>query len=413
MSKMKIIGSITFMTCFLSFSFIWLEGFPGWSKATQTVARHYDTQVLNQVKPTSSADSIDNNNSKPSPASPALVSEISAQKDYPDQSTLSQPKDNPPEEKISQPEQSDPPLSEPDLGKQEPEMWPEESQVPAESSGSSIEPPIKSEPVSESELNPNITIAGTVKDELSPSPQPGPPDTPVHPYYDELGNPPTAPGLAMRQRKFIPEKGKVAYLTFDDGPYPSSTSKILEILAEENVKATFFAIGKQVELYPDLLKAEYEQGHGIGNHTYSHNMKEIYKTPKDFLADVKKAEEIIYQTIGIRPQLIRAPGGTIGHFNISYFNAIDAEGYLMEDWNVDPGDSKAQQVPKNQLVQLVEQQIQGKTRVVVLLHDLVGKDTTIDALPEIIRMLRKQGFSFEVLSPNVMPIIFSGGLMKN
>lgn len=280
----------------------------------------------------------------------------------------------------------------------------------SQSSTGQTQSPSESQSGTQSEVKPNIIISGAEKEDLWPTPLPGPPGTPIRPYYDEAGNPPTAPGLAMRQRNFQPENGKMAYLTFDDGPYPSTTPKILAILAKENVRATFFNIGQQVELYPDLLKAEYEQGNAIGNHTYSHNMAKVYKGPKEFLADVKKAEEIIYDTIGIRPQIVRAPGGTVGHFNIDYFNAMDTEGYLMEDWNVDPGDTVARFVPASQLIHQVEQQIQGKTRVVILLHDIVGKNTTIDALPGIIELLKKQGFSFGVLGPDVLPIVFPAGL---
>ncbi|ODA40734.1 Peptidoglycan N-acetylglucosamine deacetylase [Desulfosporosinus sp. BG] len=246
--------------------------------------------------------------------------------------------------------------------------------------------------------------------DLLPTPSPGSPGTPIHSYYDAAGNPPTAPGLAMRPRQFQPEPEKVAYLTFDDGPYPSTTPKILAILAKENVKATFFDVGQQVELNPDLLKAEYLQGNAIGNHTYSHIMAEVYKGSEPFLSDVKKAEDIIYNTIGIRPQIIRAPGGTVGHFNINYFNAVDEAGYLMEDWNIDSGDTDASLVPENLLIHNIEQQTQGKTRVIILMHDLAGKNTTIQALPTIIGLLKKQGFTFGVLGPHVRPIVFPEGL---
>lgn len=238
-------------------------------------------------------------------------------------------------------------------------------------------------------------------------PQPGSLNTPIWPYYSDSGDPPTAPGLAMCRRNFRPESRKMAYLTFDDGPYSDTTPQILDILAVEDVRATFFVIGSQAKAYPDLIKAEYEQGHGIGNHTYSHKTNIVYRGPQAFLAEVKKAEDVIYTAIGVRPQIVRAPGGTASHFNIDYYNTVDAAGYLMEDWNVDPGDTWALLVPKQRIIDNVRQQIQGKDRVVILLHDLVGKTTTIEALPEIIELLRQEGFSFGVLGPDVKPVLFS------
>lgn len=355
--------------------------FPHWSKATQTNER---TAV--QLKDSPAGDKA---GERVEPSSVSLDSQPLSQ-DYPEEPAPAQVADSLPpaeaEEVVS-------PAVEPQPGTEPSEEVLDQNPVNSES-------PSK------------VIAANTQPEELAPTPLPGTPDTPVHPYYDEAGNPPTAPGLAMRERRFNPEEGKMAYLTFDDGPYPSTTPKILAILAEENVRATFFDLGKQAELYPDLLKAEYEQNHAIGNHTYSHNMAEVYMSPQDFLADVKKAEEIFYQTIGIRPQIVRAPGGTVGHFNINYFNAVDAEGYLMEDWNVDPGDTRVHLMPADQLVQQVEEQIQGKERVVILLHDLAGKDTTIEALPKIIKILKDQGFSFGVLDPHVRPVVFPAGLTQ-
>ncbi|AET69420.1 putative xylanase/chitin deacetylase [Desulfosporosinus orientis DSM 765] len=381
MSKIKILGSVIFLVCFLVFTVIGVGMFPHWSKATQTNER---TAV--QLKDSPAGDKA---GERVEPSSVSLDSQPLSQ-DYPEEPAPAQVADSLPpaeaEEVVS-------PAVEPQPGTEPSEEVLDQNPVNSES-------PSK------------VIAANTQPEELAPTPLPGTPDTPVHPYYDEAGNPPTAPGLAMRERRFNPEEGKMAYLTFDDGPYPSTTPKILAILAEENVRATFFDLGKQAELYPDLLKAEYEQNHAIGNHTYSHNMAEVYMSPQDFLADVKKAEEIFYQTIGIRPQIVRAPGGTVGHFNINYFNAVDAEGYLMEDWNVDPGDTRVHLMPADQLVQQVEEQIQGKERVVILLHDLAGKDTTIEALPKIIKILKDQGFSFGVLDPHVRPVVFPAGLTQ-
>ncbi|WP_157137212.1 polysaccharide deacetylase family protein [Desulfosporosinus youngiae] len=396
MSKIKIMSRLIVMVCLIILSIFLMAGFPEWGIATQSVIRlHYSPALDEASIPSpdrreagSHAGGIDRSDGAASKAEEPETA-IEPSSDLPDRGEYPADAEGTGSEAIedlSRNGETQPGVdSQPLTG---------ESQSPAESPAVvSPQEPVQAEPEKTMVL-------------------PGAPDTPIHPYYDEAGNPPTAPGLAMRQRSFHPETQKMAFLTFDDGPYPSTTPRILAILAEENLHATFFNIGRQMELYPDLLKAEYEQGHAIGNHTYSHNMAEVYKGPEYFLADVKKAEEIIYNTIGIRPLIVRAPGGTVGHFNIKYFNAVDAEGYLMEDWNVDPGDTRARLVPAEQILQNVERQIQGKNRVVILLHDLVGKETTIEALPKIIELLRKEGFSFGVLGPDVLPMVFTAGLQN-
>ncbi|MDR3543437.1 MAG: polysaccharide deacetylase family protein [Desulfosporosinus sp.] len=257
--------------------------------------------------------------------------------------------------------------------------------------------PTPSVPVDESDNNP------------TPTPTPDPSQTPIHPYYDLSGTPPSAPGLAMRVRVFNAEPQKIAYLTFDDGPYPQTTPRILKILQDEGIKATFFLVGRQVEMYPALLKAEYEQGEGIGNHSYSHNNQLVYRSPEAFLAEIKQTEELIFKAIGIRPKIVRAPGGTQGHFHVNYYNAIDAADYLVYDWNVSSGDADAALVPADQLVRNIETQVPGKERMIILMHDAGAKTTTVDALPRIIQYLKQQGYAFGVITPKVAPILFPGG----
>ncbi|MEA4901005.1 polysaccharide deacetylase family protein [Desulfitobacterium sp.] len=240
------------------------------------------------------------------------------------------------------------------------------------------------------------------------SPVPDPPNTPVRSFYELAGSPPMAPGLAMRTRTFSNEPAKIVYLTFDDGP-SANTPHILKILKDEGVQATFFVIGTQVEKFPDYLQQEYAEGNSIGNHTYSHNYADIYRGPQDFLASIKKNEDLIYRLTGVRPPIIRTPGGTQGHFNVKYYNAVDAAGYLVYDWNVSSGDAAAPLVPADQLLRNVQSQIPGKDRVILLMHDTPGKTTTVEALPSIIHYLKQEGFSFGVLKSDIAPILFRGG----
>lgn len=284
---------------------------------------------------------------------------------------------------------------------QAPETALPEKDIPQSPEGPQVPPAEK--------ISPPSTPADESDNHPAPTPAPDLPQTPIHPYYDLSGNPPTAPGLTMRLRVFDVEPQKIAYLTFDDGPYPETTPHILKILQDEGVKATFFVLGKQIEKYPYLLKAEYEQGEGIGNHTYSHDYSLIYPSPQAFLTEINRTDALIFRTIGIHPRILRAPGGTQGHFNVNYYNTLDAADYLIYDWNVSSGDADAHLVPADQLIHNIETQVPGKSRIIVLMHDAGAKLTTLDALPQIIQYLKQHGYSFGVITPKVAPILFPGG----
>ena len=237
-----------------------------------------------------------------------------------------------------------------------------------------------------------------------------PPNTIIHPTYDSKGNPPTAPGLIMKARVFNAEPPKVVYITIDDGPYLQNTPHLLDVLKKENVKATFFDVGQQIEQFPSLLKAEYDQGHAIGNHTYSHNYSALYKSPDTFLADVQKTDDLIFKIIGIHPKIIRAPGGT-SCFNIAYYNLLDANDYMAYDWNLDTGDTDGK-FSVQQIVNNVDKQIGNKHKIILIMHDLPNKSSSANALPIIIAHLKEKGYTFDTLSTNIIPITFPEGFYK-
>ena len=94
--------------------------------------------------------------------------------------------------------------------------------------------------------------------------------------------------LDSKIREIYNKKEKVAYLTFDDGPTKTITPKVLDILEEEDVKATFFVIGKSVESYPEIVKRAYEEGHYIANHGYSHDNNKLYKSEESFINEIDR-----------------------------------------------------------------------------------------------------------------------------
>lgn len=104
---------------------------------------------------------------------------------------------------------------------------------------------------------------------------------------------------------------KVVYLTFDDGPSKSVTPHILETLKKNDVKATFFVLGTMVNYYPGIVKQEYEEGHYIANHGYSHVYSKIYENEEAFMNEVNQTEELIKEAIGdenYNSHLVRFPG---------------------------------------------------------------------------------------------------------
>ena len=175
---------------------------------------------------------------------------------------------------------------------------------------------------------------------------------------------------------------KVAYLTFDDGPSKTVTPLILDLLKEEKIKATFFVLGSRVELYPELVKREYEEGHYIANHGYSHVYQDIYSSTQAVLDEYYKTENSIREALEIedyRCFLFRFPGGsTGGKYNSLKSQAktvLEENNIAYVDWNVNTTN--------------------GKNSVVILMHDAGDKILTYELLPQIIQYLRDEGYTFK------------------
>lgn len=115
------------------------------------------------------------------------------------------------------------------------------------------------------------------------------------------------------------DHAKVIYLTFDDGPITPVTDKILDILKEKRVKATFFVIGKKVKIKEQLIKRIYDEGNGIGLHSYTHDYSKIYCSHKAFIEEMDKSSDEIYDVIGIHPKIIRFPTGSKGHLTKTFY----------------------------------------------------------------------------------------------
>ena len=222
-------------------------------------------------------------------------------------------------------------------------------------------------------------------------------ETPVYDHYTLAQR--RAKGLTTVLPKLTPYNDKkVAYLTFDDGPDEKNTAAALDILKQEGVKATFYVLGKNVKAYPDITKRIFNEGHALGNHSYDHDYKRLYASADSYLAEMEQADDAIYELLGVRPLITRAPSGRMGNFTAAYEAIMDANGYVEHDWNV----SSADAAPNHPVAQDFIDNISGQAvmnSAIILMHSSAGHEETVKALPEIIRVLREKGYSFGVITP--------------
>lgn len=208
-------------------------------------------------------------------------------------------------------------------------------------------------------------------------------------------------GLTTETPELQPYKnGKIAYLTFDDGPDPVNTVAILDILKAEGIPATFYVQGQHVEGYPDIIKRIYQENHALANHSYDHDYDDIYASRENFLAQMQRTDEAIHKLLGLRPLNLRAPGGTFDSFDEAFWNNLRKYSYTEHDWNVCCDDAVPVFHYAPELVQCVERDLASNPEsAIVLMHSTGAKTETVKALPEIISVLRERGYSFGVVTP--------------
>lgn len=182
------------------------------------------------------------------------------------------------------------------------------------------------------------------------------------------------------------------YFTFDDGP-SANTNKILDILQLYDIKATFFVVGKEEKDFLKVYKRIVEEGHTIGIHSYSHKYEEIYSSAENFLEDFWKESDFLYETTGIRPFCYRFPGGSsttkMGSDFEVYRDCIESCDVQYYDWNISSQDASPVSLTKDQIIKNVTTEIANYETAIILFHDAYGKQTTVEALPEIIEYIQK------------------------
>lgn len=202
------------------------------------------------------------------------------------------------------------------------------------------------------------------------------------------------PVYISKAQEVSPVEKQIA-LTFDDGPYGAPTIEVLNILKKENIHATFFLIGQNVEKYPEIVKTIVAAGNVIANHTYNHPKNLPSVSLKEFNLEISKTENAIFSTTNLKPKLFRAP---YGKTSPEMLKELEKEKYTLVKWDIDPTDWDYPNSPAS----LIEKRIleQAKPNAIILLHD--GRDTHIDyprdnlikALPKIIEVLKKDGYTF-------------------
>ena len=193
---------------------------------------------------------------------------------------------------------------------------------------------------------------------------------------------------------------KIAYLTFDDGPSLNVTPLILDILKQENIKATFFVLGVNSSWNKELIKRMRNEGHYIANHTYSHKYEDIYKDYESFINEYNQCEIAIREALedsNYKTRIFRFPGGSVGgkhgEFKNEAKNKMFEQGIVSLDWNSLTSDSDINPT-KEKILDNLKITTQGKNIVVVLMHDSSTKSITHETLMDVINYLREQGYEF-------------------
>lgn len=196
---------------------------------------------------------------------------------------------------------------------------------------------------------------------------------------------------------------KRVFLTFDDGPTQAVTPYILDLLNQENIKATFFVLGNRAKANPSLIQRQFDEGHYIANHGYTHKYSQIYQNKQTVLDEYNYTEQCIQQALNntnYHSKVFRFPGGSQGGYYKNIKNEskvyLRQNGIVSLDWNALSKDAEGAKT-KEELLQNVIYTVGDKQSVVILMHDSADKILTYEVLPDVIKYLREKGYQFKTL----------------
>ena len=183
-------------------------------------------------------------------------------------------------------------------------------------------------------------------------------------------------------------------LTFDDGPDPVDTPKLLDLLREKGVKATFFVVGKRADQYPEIVRRAWDEGHLIANHTWSHRLLFCFLTPSRLRAEIDRGAESVRRICGFRPRLFRSP---VGMRHVLLQSYLTDAGLEYVSWSIRTRDTLtlSSSVLERRILK------RAASGDIILLHDHLprGAHVMLEALPRVIDELRKRGFEFVLAGP--------------
>ena len=216
----------------------------------------------------------------------------------------------------------------------------------------------------------------------------------------------TEDGLHKFQCEVTVEKkpDSIIYLTFDDGPSRYSTPKILDILASNDVHATFFELKPAVADF-DLTQRVIDEGHTLAIHGYQHKYDQIYRSDEIYHENLTKLQRLFYKKFGVWCTQTRFPGGSSNtvsrHYSQGIMTRLSKEvhewGFLYQDWNVSSGDA-GESDTADQVFNMATSGFQKGRSNVILMHDFSGNDKTINALQRIITWGKENGYVFRAMT---------------
>lgn len=251
------------------------------------------------------------------------------------------------------------------------------------------------------DIEKKVKISNNIKDEIGKYEV-------IYSVEDSSGNKTSVKRIVNRVKNI---NNGVIYLTFDDGP-SSSTNKILDILKEENIKATFFVVN-YADYYNDVIKRIVDEGHTIALHSYTHNYKLIYSSEDAYFDDLYKLRNRVKNTTGVESNIVRFPGGssnTISGFNKGIMTRlvrlVKEKGFHYFDWNVDSSDAWSAR-NSTDVYNNVINGLRINRNNVVLMHDAGSNIKTLEALPKIIKEMKNEGYTFEKITYDT-PMVVHG-----
>ena len=193
----------------------------------------------------------------------------------------------------------------------------------------------------------------------------------------------------------IDSSEKTIYLTFDDGPGGKNNALILDILKEEGVPATFFLIGEQIEGQEALILRMRDEGHSLGLHSYTHKKQNLYPNPENFISEMRKVQDKLFDITGETYNILRFPFGCNNNsysLNNEMLDAIHSNNMKIFDWNVDSTDGAN---PYSSPDRILNNSLSDKEEIILLMHSsYITKNTSI-ALRGIIHYYKNKGYTFK------------------